>query len=109
MERKSITELKREVCDAGRDAAEELIKIAKEPILISGIKHEKDEEGNLVVSGTDDDLSADKLTRAAQAKKICIMDAFEILDRVDKEELAIASLTGESTIPTGNLAERHAK
>jgi len=95
-ESKSIIELKREVCEAGREAAQELIKIARSPIMES------------TDGGEDSDLSADKLTRAAQAKKIAIMDAFEILERIDREELAIKSLEG-GQVRQVHMAEARAK
>ncbi len=48
---------------------EELIKVAKEPIVDSG-----------------DDVSADRLKNAAATKKLAIFDAFEILTRIQEEE-----------------------
>ena len=48
---------------------EELIKVAKEPIVDS-----------------DDDISADRLKNAAATKKLAIFDAFEILNRIEEEE-----------------------
>ena len=48
---------------------EELIKVAKEPI----------------VDG-DDDISADRLKNAAATKKLAIFDAFEILNRINQEQ-----------------------
>ena len=48
---------------------EELIKVAKEPIVDS-----------------DDDVSADRLKNAAATKKLAIFDAFEILTRIQQEE-----------------------
>ena len=48
---------------------EELIKVAKEKIVDS-----------------DDDVSADRLKNAAATKKLAILDAFEILKRVEEEE-----------------------
>ena len=48
---------------------EELIKVAKEPIVDS-----------------DDDISADRLKNAAATKKLAIFDAFEILARIQEEE-----------------------
>ena len=65
----STKETKRNIIQAGRDAVEELIKVAKEPIVDSG-----------------DDLSADKLKNAAATKKLAIFDAFEILTRIQEEE-----------------------
>ena len=50
---------------AGERAVEELINVAKEKI----------------VTGTDDDISADRLKNAAATKKLAIFDAFEILKR----------------------------
>ena len=54
---------------AGQKAVEELIKVAKEPIVDS-----------------DDDISADRLKNAAATKKLAIFDAFEILNRINEEE-----------------------
>ena len=48
---------------------EELVKVAKEPIVDS-----------------DDDISADRLKNAAATKKLAIFDAFEILNRIQEEE-----------------------
>ena len=48
---------------------EELIKVAKEPIVDSG-----------------DDITADRLKNAAATKKLAIFDAFEILTRIQEEE-----------------------
>ena len=48
---------------------EELIKVAKEPIVDS-----------------DDDISADRLKNAAATKKLAIFDSFEILNRIQEEE-----------------------
>ena len=46
-----------------------LIKVAKEKIVDS-----------------DDDVSADRLKNAAATKKLAIMDAFEILTKIQEEE-----------------------
>ena len=54
---------------AGEKAVEELINVAKEKI----------------VTGTDDDISADRLKNAAATKKLAIFDAFEILKRIEEE------------------------
>ena len=65
----SIKETKKSIIQAGRKAVEELIKVAKEPIVDS-----------------DDDISADRLKNAAATKKLAIFDAFEILTRIQEEE-----------------------
>ena len=57
------------IIQAGQKAVEELIKVAKEPIVDS-----------------DDDISADRLKKAAATKKLAIFDAFEILTRIQEEE-----------------------
>jgi ASC-1-like (ASCH) protein len=62
-------ETKKNIIQAGRKAVEELIKVAKEPIVDS-----------------DDDISADRLKNAAATKKLAIFDAFEILNRIQEEE-----------------------
>ena len=63
-----IKKTKQSIILAGRAAVEELIKVAKEPIL-----------------GSNEDLSADRLKNAAATKKLAIFDAFEILNRIEEE------------------------
>ncbi len=65
----SSKETKKNIIQAGQKAVEELIKVAKEPIVDS-----------------DDDISADRLKNAAATKKLAIFDAFEILNRIEEEE-----------------------
>ena len=65
----NIKETKKNIIQAGQKAVEELIKVAKEPIVDS-----------------DDDISADRLKNAAATKKLAIFDAFEILTRIQEEE-----------------------
>ena len=62
-------ETKKSIIQAGHKAVEELIKVAKEPIVDSG-----------------DDVSADRLKNAAATKKLAIFDAFEILNRIEDEK-----------------------
>ena len=62
-------ETKKSIIQAGQKAVEELIKVAKEPIVDSG-----------------DDITADRLKNAAATKKLAIFDAFEILNRIQEEE-----------------------
>ena len=61
--------IKLSIIQAGHKAVEELIKVAKEPIVDSG-----------------DDVSADRLKNAAATKKLAIFDAFEILNRIQDEQ-----------------------
>ena len=65
----SVKETKKRIIQAGHKAVEELIKVAKEPI----------------VDG-EDDITADRLKNAAATKKLCIFDAFEILTRIQEEQ-----------------------
>lgn len=67
----STKETRKNIIRAGRKAVDELIKVAEEEIIT--------ETG-------DDDLAADRLKNAAATKKLCIMDAFEILQRIEEEE-----------------------
>ena len=87
-----ITELKRRIIDSGYKAVEELIKVAEEKI----------------VTHMDDDLSADKLKNAAQAKKLAIMDAFEILKRVEEESNIIEGIVIERNVSNKGFAEKFA-
>ena len=65
----NIKETKKNIIQAGQRAVDELIKVAKEPIVDSG-----------------DDITADRLKNAAATKKLAIFDAFEILNRIQEEE-----------------------
>ena len=65
----NVKETKKSIIQAGHKAVEELIKVAKEPIVDSG-----------------DDITADRLKNAAATKKLAIFDAFEILTRIQEEE-----------------------
>ena len=64
-----VKKTKKNIIQAGQKAVDELIKVAKEPIVDS-----------------DDDISADRLKNAAATKKLAIFDAFEILTRIEEEE-----------------------
>ena len=64
-----IKKIKGNIIQAGRIAVDELIKVAKEPIIDFG-----------------PDISADRLKNAAATKKLAIFDAFEILNRIQQEE-----------------------
>jgi hypothetical protein len=63
-------ETKQAIIEAGRQAVDELIKVAKSPIL----------------TGEEDDPEPEKLKNAAATKKLAIFDAFEILSRIQEEE-----------------------
>jgi len=73
-------ETKKNIILAGQKAVDELIKVAKEPIVDS-----------------DDDISADRLKNAAATKKLAIFDAFEILNRIQEEENLLEGKTPEET------------
>ena len=73
-------ETKKNIIQAGQRAVEELIKVAKEPIVDS-----------------DDDISADRLKNAAATKKLAIFDAFEILNRIQEEENLLEGKAPEET------------
>ena len=64
-----LKKTKLSIIQAGQVAVEELIKVAKEPIIDFG-----------------PDISADRLKNAAATKKLAIFDAFEILQRIQEEE-----------------------
>jgi hypothetical protein len=75
-------ETKKNIIAAGRLAIEELVKVAKEKIVDS-----------------EEDISADRLKNAAATKKLCIFDAFEILNRIQEEEGMINEAIGDSSKP----------
>lgn len=88
-----ITELKKRIIDSGYRAVEELIKVAEEKI----------------VTHAEDDLTADKLKNAAQAKKLAIMDAFEILKRIEEEDNIIQGVVNKQVNTNRGFAESRAK
>ena len=75
-------ETKRSIIAAGRKAIKELVKVAEEKIVDS-----------------EEDISADRLKNAAATKKLCILDAFEILNRIQEEEGMIEEATRVSDKP----------
>jgi hypothetical protein len=74
-------ELRFQIITAGEKAVTQLIKVAKEDI----IKFD-----------ADDELAADRLKNAAATKKLCIMDAFEILKRIEEERNLLEGNTVET-------------
>ncbi len=89
-------EIKLKIIEAGHQAVEQLIKVAKQDI----IKYD-----------AEDDLAADRLKNAAATKKLAIFDAFEILNRIEEEREIINSLDkGVSVTDTKQgFAERRSK
>jgi hypothetical protein len=65
-----IREKKKNIILSGYKAVDELIKVAEE----------------IIVSGGEADVSADRLKNAAATKKLAIFDAFEILQRLEAEQ-----------------------
>jgi ASC-1-like (ASCH) protein len=90
----NIKETKKNIIQAGQIAVEELIKVAKEPIVDS-----------------DDDISADRLKNAAATKKLAIFDAFEILTRIQEEEAILENKPKEEEKKKtfSGFAERRSK
>ena len=85
--------IKLNIIQAGHKAVEELIKIAREPIVDS-----------------DDDISADRLKNAAATKKLAIFDAFEILNKIDVEQENIEMAVNKDKPETKQgFAERRSK
>ena len=89
----NVKETKKNIIQAGQRAVEELIKVAKEPIVDS-----------------EDDISADRLKNAAATKKLAIFDAFEILTRIQEEENILDNKPTEKKENTfSGFAERRSK
>ena len=90
-----IRELKSNIIEAGEKAVKQLIKVAKEDI----IKYDKDDE-----------LAADRLKNAAATKKLCIMDAFEILKKIEEEKnLLDGNVSDSKTNTLRGFAESRSK
>ena len=93
---KSSREIKQKIIDAGHQAVEQLIKVAREDI----IKYE-----------SEDEIAADRLKNAAATKKLAIFDAFEILSRIETEQEASNSIDKglDKTSTKQGFAERRSK
>jgi len=88
-------DIKLKIIEAGHQAVEQLIKVAKEKI---------------IKPDPEDDLAADRLKNAAATKKLAIFDAFEILKRIEEEREAIEGINTNSKIDTKQgFAERRSK
>jgi hypothetical protein len=87
-------EIKERIIAAGYKAIDQLIKVSEEDI---------------IKPDADDDLAADKLKAAAQAKKLAIFDAFEILSRIENEKELLKSVDGKTEESRGGFAERRAR
>tara|TARA_R100000482_G_C5004339_1_gene92903 strand:- start:217 stop:495 length:279 start_codon:yes stop_codon:yes gene_type:complete len=91
----STKEIKLKIIEAGHQAVEQLIKVAKEKI---------------IKPDPEDDLAADRLKNAAATKKLAIFDAFEILKRVEEERESLEEGTTNAKIDTKQgFAERRSK
>ena len=88
-------ELKLQIIEAGEKAVKQLVKVAKEDI----IKFD-----------AEDELAADRLKNAAATKKLCIMDAFEIVKKIEEERNLLEGITVENknSTPKG-FAESRSK
>ena len=88
-------ELKIQIIEAGKKAVSQLIKVAKEDI----IKFD-----------TEDELAADRLKNAAATKKLCIMDAFEIIKKIEEEKnLLEGNISQSKTNTLRGFAESRSK
>jgi len=89
-------DIKLRIIQAGMQAVEQLIKVAKEDI---------------IKPDPDDELAADRLKNAAATKKLAIFDAFEILSKIEGEKQNIeVSERGATKIDTKQgFAERRSK
>jgi hypothetical protein len=69
-----MKDIKKRIIEAGYQAVEQLIKVAKEDI---------------IKPDTEDEIAADRLKNAAATKKLAIFDAFDILNKIEAEKEAL--------------------
>ena len=86
-------ETKLNIIQAGQKAVKELIKVAEEKI----------------VTGSADDVSADRLKNAAATKKLAIFDAFEILTRIEAERNLLENKPIDKKEACSGFAEKRSK
>ncbi len=87
-------EIKLKIIEAGYEAVQQLIKVAKEKI---------------IKPDPEDELAADRLKNAAATKKLAIQDAFEILNRIEAEKENIELADNKTNNVTQGFAERRSK
>ena len=86
---------KLKIIEAGHQAVEQLIRVAKEKI---------------IKPDPEDDLAADRLKNAAATKKLAIFDAIEFLKRIEEEREALNDSGGNAKVDTKQgFAERRSK
>tara|TARA_Y100000361_G_scaffold101282_1_gene91035 strand:+ start:4175 stop:4453 length:279 start_codon:yes stop_codon:yes gene_type:complete len=88
-------QIKKKIIEAGYEAVEQLIKVAKEKI---------------IKPDPEDELAADRLKNAAATKKLAINDAFDILNKIEAEKENI-ELSEKNIVrnTTQGFAERRSK
>lgn len=91
-----MKDIKLKIIEAGHQAVEQLIKVAKEEI---------------IKPDPDDELAADRLKNAAATKKLAIFDAFEILSRIEaeRESLEMADRGVQKVDTKQGFAERRSR
>jgi hypothetical protein len=89
-----VRDRKNKLIEAGYKAVDELIKVAG---------------ARIIKFDNDDDLAAEKMKTAAQAKKLAIEDAFEILSRIQREEESIENESKNGNVKEVSFAESRAR
>ena len=89
-----VNKIKLQIIKAGEKAVLQLIRVAEEHI----IKY-----------GEDDELAEDKLKNAAATKKLAIIDAFEILKRIEEEKDLIDGVDNKINNTPKGFAESRSK
>lgn len=88
--KKTSDQIKQDIIDAGYEAISQLISIAKKDITRKSYDDDED--------GEEKAMSPSGLKNAAQAKKIAVFDAFEILTKIEMEEQMLKSGEGDDRI-----------
>jgi hypothetical protein len=91
-----MKDIKKRIIEAGYQAVEQLIKVAKEDI---------------IKPDTEDEIAADRLKNAAATKKLAIFDAFDILNKIEAEKEALDMIEKgvNKTDSKQGFAERRSK
>jgi len=93
---------KKKIIAAGYQAVDQLIKVAKEKIILQPKISESDD------SKDDGKLAADRMKSAAQAKKIAVFEALEIIDKLEEVKTTLGEMESGIKVKSGNYAERRA-
>ena len=85
------------------------ISMNSQDSFVPWIKQFSKRQEDIIKYDTEDELAADRLKNAAATKKLCIMDAFEIIKKIDEERAMLDGVDIKTTNTPKGFAESRSK